>query len=325
MKKHLGKGIAVAALVVTLAFGAASAVPLVAHAQPAEREELVSGWFRDRQVEYYDFGTNTPEAAEGIVATAPIFVFIHGMNADGSPQIVEGQHNVVDVVPGDTGYSDLWQVNFVTVPMDYQPDSITSLDEINASGFPVEATNMLVNCPIVPAGTVLANGEPLVQGWSKGQEVFYPDFGANPATAAPIWVLIYGMNPDGTPDFVEGQNNIIDTVPGDPGYTAFWDVQLVTVPADYEPNSIRSAADVLTAGFEIADAGMVVNCPVVSVAEAASPAPTGTEGLPSAGSGGFLDQGGSSTPWALYLGIAGVALLVAGGGVYVVRRRVLAR
>lgn len=304
---------------------ALSSIASTAQAQPAGREDLVSGWFRDRAVEYYDFGTNTPEAGEGIVATAPIFVFIHGMNADGTPQIVEGQHNVVDVVPGDPGYSDLWQVNFVTVPDDYEPDSITSKADIDASGYPVEATNMLVNCPIVPAGTVLENGEPLVQGWNKSEEVFYPDFGPNPATAEPIWVLIYGMNADGTPDFVEGQNNIIDTVPGDPGYTAFWDVKLVTVPADYEPNSIRSAADVLTAGFEITEAGMVVNCPVVSVAEAPSAAPAGAEGLPAAGSGGLLDQGGSGTPWLLYLGIAGAALLVASGGLYVVSRRVLAR
>ncbi len=51
-----------------------------------------------------------------------------------------------------------------------------------------------------------------------------------------------------------------------------------------------------------------------------------TAGLPAAGSGGFLDQNdGSSTPWPLFLGIGGVLLLIAGGGTYILGRRLLLR
>ncbi|MEX1254679.1 MAG: hypothetical protein WEE64_10090 [Dehalococcoidia bacterium] len=279
----------------------------------AEQKALVSGWFRDREVKYYDFGMNTALAGTG-VAVAPIYVFIHGMNADGTPDMVEGQHNIVDVRPGDTGYSDLWQVSFVTVPDDYEPDSITSEEEIDTSGFDVEATDTFVNCPIVPEGTTLEGGEPLVQGWYKDEQVFYPDFGPNPATTAPIWVLIHGMNADGTPDVVEGQHNIIDTVPGQADYTAFWRVNMVTVPADYGPDSIRSAEDVLAAGFEVTQTDMVVNCPVTDVA--------GVEvvAMPSTG-GTFPDDGGSSTPYYVAGAFAAFGLLAGGAGLAFARRR----
>lgn len=232
---------------------------------PAEKE-LVSGWYQGREVRYYDFGSNTP-VEDNMVSTAPIYVFIHGMNADGSPDFVEGQHNLVDVVPGDSGYSDLWQVMLVIVPEGYQPDSITSKDQLDAAGFEIIATDMFVNCPIVPEGTTLEGGEELVQGWYKGQEVFYPDFGPNNTTAIPIWVFITGMDEQGNPQFVEGQHNIIDAIPEDPGYSAFWRVIMVTVPEGYKPDSIRSAADVKASGFTTTATDMVVNCPVTFVAE----------------------------------------------------------
>lgn len=222
---------------------------------------LVSGWYRGQQVKYYDFGMNSQTNGSS-VAAVPIFAFITGMAADGSPQFVEGQHNIVDLAPGDTGYSDLWQVNLVTVPGGYQSDSVRSKADLDAQAFEVTPTDMLVNCPIVPAGSTLEGGEELVQGWYKGEEVFYPDFGANPTSALPIWVFITGMNADGSPRFVEGQNNVIDAVPSDAGYSAFWRVNLVTVPEGYEPNSITSARDVLQSGYAITETDMVVNCPV---------------------------------------------------------------
>lgn len=222
---------------------------------------LVDGWYRGEQVRYYDFGMNSTTDGSS-VATAPIYAFITGMDADGNPQFVDGQHNIVDVAPGDPGYSDLWQVMMVTVPEDYEADSVRSKADLDAQDFQITATEMLVNCPIVPEGSTLEGGEGLVQGWYKGEEVFYPDFGANPASALPIWVFITGMDADGNPQFVDGQNNIIDSVPDDPGYSAFWRVNLVTVPEDYEPNSMTSAGDVVDSEFEITETEMVVNCPV---------------------------------------------------------------
>jgi hypothetical protein len=293
-------------------------------AAQTNEETLVTGWYRDREVKYYDFGDNTKLGQGSSVQTAPIYVFIHGLNADGTPDFVEGQHNIVDVVPGEAGYSDLWQVMLVTVPDDYVPDSVKSAAEITTAGYEMTATDMFVNCPIVPAGTTLEGGEPLVQGWNDGEEVFYPDFGENLNVAIPIWVFVTGFDADGNPQMVEGQRNIIDAVPGDAGYSAFWRVNFVTVPASYEANTIRSAEGVRASGYPVTQADVVVNCPVTEVAGATS--------APSAGGGtamqppntGFGDTE-SGRDLTLLAGLAaGAALLLGAAGVTgaaVIRRR----
>jgi len=227
----------------------------------AKEFALVSGWYRDRAVKYYDFGMNSP-ASGNTIATAPIWVLITGMEADGTPRFVDGQHNIIDARPGDSGYSDLWQVHMVTVPDGYVADTLKSAEDVTNSGYEVTPVELLVNCPVVPDGSTLEGGEALVQGWYRGEEVFYPDFGGNPAVALPIWAFITGMDPSGNPQFVEGQNNVIDSVPGDDGYSAFWRVNLVTVPDGYEPNSVRSAAAAADAGYEMTQTDLVVNCPV---------------------------------------------------------------
>jgi hypothetical protein len=225
---------------------------------------LVSGWYRDAEVKYYDFGANTPLTDGNSIAVAPIYAFITGMDADGNPLFVEGQHNIVAVKPGDDGYSDLWRVNLVTVTDGYEADSVKAVSDVMSGGFEVAETDIFVNCPIVEAGTTLEGGEPLVQGWLNGEAVFYPDFGANAPVAIPIWAFITGMDADGNPQFVEGQMNIIDAVPGDAAYSAFWRVNLVMVGDGYEANTYQSADAVRAAGMEIAETDIVVNCPVTA-------------------------------------------------------------
>lgn len=238
--------------------------------QPAKNYELVQGWYQGRETFYYDFGPTTPLTEDGSgVVTAPIFVLVTGFDADGNPQAVEGQANIIDVIPGDEGYSDLWEVTFVTVPADYQANTITSAQEVIDGGYEQKKAGVFVNCPVVPAGSTLSDGgAPLVQGWYKGQEVYYFDFGPNPTTPAPIYVLVTGFDADGNPQAVAGQSNIIDVIPEDEGYSAFWSVNFVTVPADYQANTITTAADVLAGGYDITPAGLAVNCPVIRTAEA---------------------------------------------------------
>jgi len=138
-------------------------------------------------------------------------------------------------------------------------------------GFTINQTDMFVNCPVVPEGSTLENNKMLTQGWYNGQEIYYFDFGANPDTVAPIWVLITGMDNQGNPQMVEGQRNIIDVVPGDPNYTAFWQVNLVTVPKDYTANTLKSAEAVRAADYPIQTTNNLVNCPVY---QPASPSPS---------------------------------------------------
>ena len=223
---------------------------------------LIAGWYKGREVEYYDFGMNTPLTEGSSVLTAPIYVFITGIDAAGNPEFVEGQHNVIAVVPGDEGYTDLWQVMMVTVGDGYEPDSVKSVDSVMSGSFEVTETDIFVNCPVVAEGTTLEGGEPLVQGWQNGEAVFYPDFGANPPVAIPIWAFITGFAADNSPQFVEGQMNIIDSVPADAGYSAFWRVNLVMAPDGYEANMLKSADEIREMQYTVEQTDLVVNCPV---------------------------------------------------------------
>jgi hypothetical protein len=238
---------------------------------------LTTGWYRGRETLYYDFGANTSSTEDGsAVIAAPIYALF--TSADGELTPVEGQHNVIDVLPGQEGYSDLWQVFQVVVPDDYEADTVRSLAAIQEAGYEMTETDIYVNCPVVPAGSTLTEGgAPLVQGWYQDQEVFYFDFGANPPITAPIFAFITGFDAEENPQFVEGQHNVVDVIPGDPTYSAFWQVNLVQVPDDYEANTIRTAQEVMDSGFEIVEPGLTVNCPILRTsAQVATPQPTAT-------------------------------------------------
>src|SRR5438094_3616937 len=119
--KNLLKSLTLA--LVPLLLASASVAPLaLAQAgsvltDPPKTFALTQGWYRDRETFYYDFGMNTPPVnGAQAVATVPIYVLVTGFDASGNPQPVAGQHNIIDVVPGDPGYSDLWSLTFVTVP-----------------------------------------------------------------------------------------------------------------------------------------------------------------------------------------------------------------
>jgi hypothetical protein len=243
---------------------------------PPKNFELTKGWYEGRQTYYYDFGANTTASADGeTIIPAPIYVLVTGFNADGSPQTIEGQRNIIDVIPGDEGYSDLWEVTFVTVPEDTVANTITAADEVISGGYEQTPAGFYVNCPVVPADSTLSEGGgTLTLGWYKGQDVSYFDFGMNAIDTAPIYAFITGFDGDGNPQFVEGQNNVIGVIPGDDGYSAFWYVNLVTVPADYVANTITSVDQVLSAGYEIVTPGLLVNCPVLRTDAAAPASPT---------------------------------------------------
>ena len=147
-------------------------------------------------VQYYNFDVQTTKPA-------PIFLFF-----DSNGNRIEEQLNVVNVIPGDAGYNDFWQVNRVTVPDDYEPNTITSLSDIISSGFSVEATTTIVNCPIVPEGSIASKrlgteSNELNRGWYKDKVIFYFSFFEKILQAtnddmtpiSPIFVS-FNVNPD---------------------------------------------------------------------------------------------------------------------------------
>ena len=219
-------------------------------------------------VRYYNFDRQP-------FAPAPIYVLYR----EGESQPVSGQANIVDAIPGDAGYSDFWRVVRVTVPRGYVANTIRSRTEIVASGYAIEETDAIVNCPIVPEGSHGDEGDAvdgLTVGWYRNQVVFYFTFGA-PLTItqedevpfAPIFVT-FNVNPDEpnggpasgfrTEPGTAQTHNVVAAIPGQPGYSPYWAV----IPYDNAEfaNVVDLAAAQAAPNFGIA---AFVNCPIVFV------------------------------------------------------------
>lgn len=224
-------------------------------------------------VDYYNFDVQP-------TTPAPIYVLIKS----GQTTPVTGQFNIIDVIPGDPGYNDFWQIYNVTVPSDYVANTITSYQEIVSKGYTVTKTNALVNCPVVPKGSTATKRLPagsdasLITGWYKDMVVYYFTFGEKALTVnasgqvpvVPIWVT-FNVNPDQpnggpasgfkTETGSSQTHNVISALPTDAGYSPLWAVVV------YDNMSFGSVSNMTTAAAApvlVPNAGNV-NCPVVNV------------------------------------------------------------
>lgn len=214
------------------------------------------GWHDGVAIDYVDFQAETVLAEDGSVLVAPIWVFITGFDGEGRPQILRGR-TVVDVVPGDAGYSDLWDVQFVTVPEDYD-GGIHSLAELEASGLPISPSGMLVNCPIVPEGSSVETGHDLRPGWYRGEPMFYYDVGLSPTIAGDAYVMVAGLDESGEPTEVVGTPVLSGDLEGD-----FWRLSYVMVDGEFGANSIRSLAELEASGLAVTSTEVLLNWPVI--------------------------------------------------------------
>lgn len=227
-------------------------------------------------VKYYNFDVQP-------ITSAPIFALFR----EGEENPVDQQLNIIDVIPGDTGYNDFWHVHKVTVPEDYIANTLTSVTEIMESGYEITRTNMIVNCPVVPNGSTArlrGGGEDngLVRGWYKDQVVFYFNFAekmlnvdlpadGHPDVPVSDILVTFNINPGesgGGPasGFMTELNsnqthNVLETLPSHDGYSPLWDVDVYD-NADF--NSVNNYATALSANL-LATGVALVNCPVISV------------------------------------------------------------
>jgi hypothetical protein len=223
-----------------------------------------------QNVEYYNFDVQP-------VDPAPIYVLFK----EGSTSPVPDQLNIINVLPGESGYNDFWLVNKVTVPSSYQANEVASFEEIQARGYAVEVTTTIVNCPVVPEGSTaakrLGGGSPgLMKGWYKEQIVSYFTFEEKAITAAagkvpvsPIYVC-FNVNADqagGGPASgfkVETgtmqTHNVVATVPASASYSPLW---LVNAYDNAQFDNVSNLSSAQSApGMNL---GATVNCPVVSI------------------------------------------------------------
>ncbi len=215
-------------------------------------------------VGYYAFDVSS-------LRSAPVYSVVYESDTS---QRVKGQGSIFDVIPGDEGYNDFWQVVEVLVPDDYTPDTLRSLDDIERSGFDLKWTGTIVNCPIVPYGSSAKLAKRSVFGWYEGYRVQYFSFEAqqasvaNPGTLDVPYAIIRVIFEKNDPakgmkiDPVTGKtHNVFDTIPGDRLYRALWRHDFVDEAAfesihDWESSK---AADKVDVGMD----NILVNCPVV--------------------------------------------------------------
>ena len=94
---------------------------------------------------------------------------------------------------------------------------------------------------------------------TTGKPVRYYNFDVQGTTPAPVYVLYR----EGEDKPVDGQLDIIDTLPGEKGYNDFRQVWKVTVPKDYVANSITDAGTLRDAGYKMEQTDTLRNMPVV--------------------------------------------------------------
>lgn len=226
-----------------------------------------------QHVEYYNFD---------VQSTTPALIWVLFREGESTP--VSGQPNIIDVLPGEMGYNDFWQIIKVTVPSNYKANEVASYDEIVKRNYKMEVTTQLVNCPVVPEGSTATkrlNGESpdLIRGWYKEKIVFYFNFGEKALSASgghvptvPIYVS-FVINPnDNNPasgpasGFLTEQgstqtHNVVGALPGDAGYSPLW---VVNAYDNANFGSVTNLSTVLATtpvGVGIA----IVNCPLVSI------------------------------------------------------------
>ena len=105
-------------------------------------------------------------------------------------------------------------------------------------------------------------GQVMERVWFDGKVCFAVDLGEVEVDPSKVKVAqeyqpVYSVQLDengrsvGTPEHVDGQLNIYDTVPGMDRYSPIWQFNYVVVPRTYVPNTLRSERDCLASGHQI--------------------------------------------------------------------------
>lgn len=148
---------------------------------------------------------------------------------------------------------------------------ITTAEKVSVDRFSSASAHLFVRTASngLPAANAPINFDQdpfITQGLNPdGTVARYYNFDVQSDTPIPIFVF---FKADGSQ--VSGQNNIIDAIPGDAGYSDFWLVNKVTVPNDYVANSITSRAEILSSKYAVTPTTTIVNCPVVPAGSTAA-------------------------------------------------------
>ena len=177
---------------------------------------------------------------------------------------IAGQPDLIDVLPGEPGYSDFWRLTLVDAPAG--AGVITDVAQLRgAAGRPQDR---IVDCPVVPAGSTARLGAEPHDLAVRGQRVTCLAFAAPLAPDArgqvptsPIYVTFAKSGfrtEDGTPQ----THNVVFSVPGDLDYSPLWAVHV------YDGSAFATVHDAASAeAAPQVKLGPLVNCPIVTPAQ----------------------------------------------------------
>lgn len=228
--------------------------------------ELIQGWFRDRPVLYYSFGSVPIGTTAGRVLWP-----IHGFDARGNPVAIRGQRPIFSTIPGMEGYSGVFRLAYVVTADHVQPNQLKDIASVEAlvrrRRATIKETDIAFNLPIVARGSRLASDStPGMLGWYEGHDIQFFDFGPVSLEPAPMWRFARGLDAAGEPALLEGQNSIVDSVPVAPTYPDLWEIRIVRVDSTFVPNSLKSAAALRGATGVVIDApSSVRNLPITMI------------------------------------------------------------
>src|SRR5213593_3621172 len=192
--------IALAAASLAVAAPQRPAAPTRQLAQTAQKQPVVLGFYEGKTVRYYNFGPIKLKPGNKL---APIWTVTNG---------VAGQHNIIDTVPGEKGYTPLWQVTKVTWAAGKTPRLLKSADAVKkaaaAGEVTIARTSTVVNCP------VLGFGQKKVAGFSAGHVIHYYDLGPVKVAPGNAVLPLYAVT-----NGVAGQHNVTGATIA-PGQTA---------------------------------------------------------------------------------------------------------
>ena len=229
----------------------------------ATESGLIQGWFRDRTVMYYDFGSVPLD-----VKPAQVYWPIHGFDARGNPVSMRGQRPIFSTIPGLSGYSGVFHLIYVVVADNVQPNYARDIATVNslvaAKKAHLRETQQLFNLPVVPRGARLVRDSTTgLAGWYQGRDLQFFDFGAVTTTPVSMWRFARGRDPAGEPNVLEGQNSLVDSIPVSGTYPDLWEIRFVFVDSAYVPNTIKNAAQLRTTPLIVIDTARTIrNLPI---------------------------------------------------------------
>lgn len=206
-------------------------------------------------VAYYDLGPSN-----GLTMPAYRLVAL-----DGEP--IASQLMIISAAPGEVGYSDFWQVIEVEVPPEYEPNTITSAEEVEASGYPQRLTVEVLNRPLVPDGSsamFATDTGRLHEAWLGDQVALSFDFAEdepNVRGSVVDYTAIYVcLTQEGVfcTDSDGESHNVVGAVPGEAGYSPLWKVSVYPEAAFDAVGDLDSAL-----AAEPEPQPVLVNCPLI--------------------------------------------------------------